>query len=261
MLPRLLAKLVGPLAWDEAPRTPRALRETTVDFGERLSQPKQTVKVVNPLSATRPRLSTTTRILSSSADSTPSFSLATVHFERPASSPASGSNVSASAEKKPSSAPVRVVSLERLKALAEPKRRRSKFIRAKSFVGPIAVTKSKSPKPRLPAQTETDARRPTSRRERRGDPGSEARESREPKDAELPETKPPAPNRPTEEGDSLEDCALQSTKNHEATEASRQHLWSSLNSRHGLPRIMWRRSMGTACPGLFFRAVVISRTQ
>ncbi|OLP98581.1 hypothetical protein AK812_SmicGene18953 [Symbiodinium microadriaticum] len=218
VLPRLLAKLVGPLAWDEAPRTPRALRETTVDFGERLSQPKQTVKVVNPLSATRPRLSTTTRILSSSADSTPSFSLATVHFERPASSPASGSNVSASAEKKPSSAPVRVVSLERLKALAEPKRRRSKFIRAKSFVGPIAVTKSKSPKPRLPAQTETDARRPTSRRERRGDPGSEARESREPKDAELPETKPPAPNRPTEEGDSLEDCALQSTKNHEATE-------------------------------------------
>jgi len=195
------------LAWDEAPRTPRALRETTVDFGERLSHPKQSLKV-NPLSATRPKLSTTTRILSSSTDSIkgPSFSLATVHFERPPPSPASPASVSpGTAPAKPSTAPARVVSLERLKALAEPKRRRSKFVRAKSFVGPVA--KSKSPRPRLP-ETETDARRPTSRRQPR-EPGSEAREHKV-----TDETKPgPVPNGPTEEGGSL-----QSTEKHEATE-------------------------------------------
>ncbi|CAE7786209.1 unnamed protein product [Symbiodinium sp. CCMP2592] len=207
VLPRLLAKLVGPLAWDEAPRTPRALRETTVDFGERLSHPKQSLKV-NPLSATRPRLSTTTRILSSSTDSVkgPSFSLATVHFERPPPSPASPASVSPGATPaKPSTAPARVVSLERLKALAEPKRRRSKFVRAKSFVGPVA--KSKSPKPlRLPETGVTDARRPTSRREPR-EPGSESGEAR-PKPKGKEET-----NGATEEGDSL-----QSIEKTEATE-------------------------------------------
>ncbi|CAE7295823.1 unnamed protein product [Symbiodinium natans] len=171
VLPRLLAKLVGPLAWDEAPRTPRAFREATLDFSERLSQPKQTkqmTKAMNTLSERR--RSAPTQILSK-AQSAQSLALTTVHLEeRPSTSPAS--------LVKPSSAhsPGRVVSMERLKALAEPRRRRSKFIRPISNF--VKFKEAANSEPNL--GPESEKARPRQSSARRGVPSTQSSQSAKP---------------------------------------------------------------------------------
>ena len=145
VLPKLLAKLVGPLAWDVAPGTPRALREAAPEFSERLSQPKQ--RSSSALGAER--RSATTQILSAELSK---LVLATVRVERPTPTNRDIEHAGKASSEPQSPKATRGVSLERLAKLAEPKRRRSKFV-------PTPAERPPQSKPR-PIRSPPAARKP-----------------------------------------------------------------------------------------------------
>ena len=229
MLPRLLAKLVGPLAWDEAPSTPRALREALPDFSERLSKPK-------PSQQSKQRAASdvrdgrdgrwsacSTQILSAQA-------LATVRFERRPTMPPS--------TQKPSTAPARLLSMERLAALAEPKRRRSKFERTNSFVKEPAApaTSMKRPKPRQTSPQRQDSSLPErslshENKHAKGKPSVPAKNEKSGKGSD---------------GRAKEACPNLTKDQHqlEASRTSKEGLLKPLQISFARPRLM---PMGTAC--------------
>ena len=235
VLPRLLAKLVGPLAWDEAPSTPRALREALPDFSERLSKPKpsqqsQQSKQSKQRAASDGRdgrdgrwSACCTQILSAQA-------LATVRFERRPTMPPG--------TQKPSTAPARLVSMERLAALAEPKRRRSKFERTNSFVKEPAApaTSMKRPKPRQTSPQRQDSSLPErslshENKHAKGKPSVPAKNEKSGKGSDG-RVKEACPN-PTKDQHQLE-----------ASSTSKEGLLKPLQICFARPRLM---PMGTAC--------------